>query len=113
MSHAQPRYVLSELARKDLDAIALQTANLFGDRQALITLETFDDILDELAHDPLTGHERDDLDPPGRVFLYRTVLKRFMIVYVRVDHGIQVSRIVDGAREFRTLQHPEFDDEQT
>lgn len=54
--------------------------------------------IDSLAKAPLTGHRREDLDPPGRSFRYLSVLKSFIIVYEAAGDGIRVVRLLHGAR---------------
>ena len=97
------RFVLSPAAEADLDAIDDATIARFGLEQAVANRETFHESFRTLAEMPRLGHTRVDLSPPGRAFLYWTVLGRFIIVYEPVaggrggEGGIRVARVLDGA----------------
>jgi plasmid stabilization system protein ParE len=76
-------FPLSRSADLDLDEIDLRTIELFGFEQAEKLDAAFYKAFHKLADLPQIGHRRSDLDPPGREFLYWTVLRRFLIVYQR------------------------------
>lgn len=105
MIRRQPMSFLSLAARSDLYHIEDYTDDHFGPAQAEKTMNAIEARLDELAHHPDLGHGREDLDPPGKSFLYQTVLKRYMIVYSKAPEGIRVVRILDGARQVRDQLH--------
>lgn len=95
------KFWLSRSAERDLNEIDLRTIELFGFEQAEETDSTFYKTLQQLAEMPRMGHSRKDLDPPGREFLYWTVLGRFLVVYEPGQEGIRVARIIDGSRDLR------------
>ena len=105
MIRRQPMILLSLAARDDLYHVEDYTADHFGSGQAEKTMNTIEARLDDLAHHPDLGHGREDLDPPGKSFLYQTVLKRYMIVYLKATEGIHVVRILDGSRQVRDQLH--------
>lgn len=86
----------------DLNEIDLRTIELFGFDQAERTAAEIFDTLQNLARMPGMGHQRKDLDPPNREFLYWTVLRRFLIVYNPTDSGIRVARVIDASRDLRS-----------
>lgn len=106
------RFSLSTSAERDLDEIDLRTIELFGFEQAERTDAAFFKTLNQLAEMPGMGHPRKDLDPPGREFLYWTVLRRFLIVYEPTEDGIRVARVIDGSRDLHSaLVEDDGDDE--
>lgn len=98
-----PQLLLSKAAADDLHDIVMHTAVVFGVAQAKKTNETFRQTMISLAQSPDTGHERRDLDPAGKRFLYWTVLRRFLIVYQKTSQGIRVARILNGSREVQNV----------
>lgn len=92
------KIVFAKAARADRRAITTYTVKRFGIEQARRLRERFETTLHSLAGAPLTGHRREDLDPPGRSFLYLSVLKTFIIVYESEGDEIRVVRILHGAR---------------
>ncbi len=92
------KVVFSKAARADRRAITAYTVKRFGIEQARRLRERFEATIDSLTAAPLTGHRREDLDPPGRSFRYLSVLKTFIIVYEPADDGIRVVRLLHGAR---------------
>ena len=102
-------FTLSPAAEDDLAEIDLRTIERFGFVQSERTEAAFYDAFKSLAAEPLSGHRREDLDPPGRQFLYKTVLRRFMIVYHPTPEGIRVARVVDGTRDLRVVLRRSFD----
>ncbi|MEL6348621.1 MAG: type II toxin-antitoxin system RelE/ParE family toxin [Myxococcota bacterium] len=98
-----PAFVLSRSAELDLDEIDLQTIERFGFDQADKTSATFLEAMHTLAATPEMGQLRPDLDPPGRTFRYWTVLRRFLIVYLPVQDGIRVARIINASRDLRAV----------
>lgn len=95
------RVVLSEAARRDRRDITAYTVTHFthfGIAQARRLRDRFEATLAVLAAAPLSGHANAKLDPPGRAFRYFVVMKRFIIVYKPTEDGIQVARLLHGAR---------------
>lgn len=106
-----PVLLLSKDASDDLHNIIIQTVLLFGVRQAQKTNDAFRQAMESLAQMPSMGHQRTDLDPAEKQFLYWTVLRRFLIIYQPVVDGIRVARIIDGTRELRSLLNDNAGDE--
>ena len=92
------KIVFSKAARADRRAITAYTVKRFGIQQARRLRERFETTIDSLAAAPLTGHRREDLDPPGRSFRV-SVLKTFIIVYEPAGDGIRIVRLLHGARD--------------
>lgn len=92
------RFVFSRAAELDIQQLDDATIEKFGLSQAIANREALHSVLRRLAENPQIGHLREDLSPPGRPFLYWTILGRFMIVYEPVEDGIRVARVLDGAR---------------
>jgi plasmid stabilization system protein ParE len=90
------KVVFSKAARADRRAITAYKR--FGVEQARRLRERFEATINSLASAPLSGHRREELDPPGRSFRYLSVLKTFIIVYEPADDGIRVVRLLHGAR---------------
>jgi plasmid stabilization system protein ParE len=92
------KVVFSNAARADRREITTYTVKRFGVKQAQRLRQAFQAKIASLANAPLTGHRRQELDPPGRSFRYVTVMKRFIIVYEPADDGIRVVRLLHGAQ---------------
>ena len=92
------KVVFSKASAADRRAITAYTVKRFGVQQARRLRERFEATIAALAAAPLTGHGREDLDPPGRSFRYLSVLKTFIIVYEPTGDGIRVVRLLHGAR---------------
>lgn len=103
MTRLVPVLLISKDASDDLHDIILQTVSMFGVRQAQKTNDVFIQAMESLAQMPGMGHHRADLDPEGKQFLYWTVLRRFVVIYVPVMDGIRVARIIDGTRELQSI----------
>jgi plasmid stabilization system protein ParE len=93
------KVVFSKAARSDRREIIAYTVRRLGVEQARRLRQTFQAKIASLASAPMTGHRREDLDPPGRSFRYVTVMKSFIIVYEPADDGIRVVRLLHGARK--------------
>lgn len=93
------KVVFSKVAREDRRAITAYTVKHFGIEQAQQLRQRFQATITALAKAPLTGHRREDLDPPGKSFRYYSVMKTFVIVYEPADDGIRVVRLLHGARD--------------
>lgn len=105
------KVVFSKAARADRRAITAYTVKHFGIEQARRLRGRFEITIASLAKAPMTGHRREELDPPGRSFRYRTVMKSFIIVYEPVDDGIRVVRLLHGARDLAAELSNEAGDE--
>lgn len=77
----------------------MQTIDSFGFSQSIRLEQEFEKALTSLAENPALGSERSDLSPPGRVFRFWPVLKRFVIVYEPSTESIRVARVLDGSRD--------------
>ena len=93
-----PRIIVSPLAQADIDEIwdyiardSSQNANRFVDR--------IEQRFGLLAAKPRLGVARDDLRPGLRRFGYA----RYLIYYRLIRGGIEVVRVVHGARDQRAL----------
>lgn len=93
------RVLLSRAAEADLDEIDAYTRETFGLGQAITLRKQFREALDLLAVSPLAAPNRPEYDPPGKSFRYRSVLRRFIIVYEPLSGGVRVARILHGARD--------------
>jgi plasmid stabilization system protein ParE len=71
----------------------------FGIQEARRLRERIEATMESHAVAPLTGHGREDLDPPGRSFRYVSGLKTFIIVYEPAGDGIRVVRLLHGVRD--------------
>jgi toxin ParE1/3/4 len=55
------------------------------------------------ATQPMMGRARDELAPGVRSFPFG----RYVVFYVPLDHGIDVVRVLHGARDIDAVFHPE------
>jgi toxin ParE1/3/4 len=96
-----PRIVVAPLAQADIDEIWDYIA-----RDSLANADRFVDQIVQrfalLADNPRLGSRRDDLRPGLRRFGYRG----YLIYYRIVRGGIEVVRVVHGARQQRALWRP-------
>jgi toxin ParE1/3/4 len=92
------RYRLTEEARQDLDEIWLYIAE---DSPAAADrfLDTLYERLVLLAGQPLLGRLRPELAPNLRSF----PVDNHVIFYRPIDHGIEVARVLHGARDIDAL----------
>ena len=94
-----PRIVVSPLAQADVDEIWDHIA-----RDSIRNADRFVDRLEQrfgvLAANPRLGVARDDLRPGLRRFGYG----RYLIYYRLIRDGIEVLRVVHGARDQRHLR---------
>jgi toxin ParE1/3/4 len=92
------RYVLSERAEQDLFEIAVY----IGRRNEAAALQLVDRVhrkSQRLAEYPLLGTQRSDLLPGSR----SEPVGNYLIFYYPAEFGIQVIRIVHGARDLEAL----------
>jgi len=92
------RVVLSEAARHDRRQITAYTVERFGVVQARRLRDRFEAALNPLSESPFVGRPNEELDPPGHSFRYAVVMKIFIVVYEPTKDGIQVVRLLHGAR---------------
>lgn len=92
------RVVFSKAAVIDRREITAYTVERFGLRQAQRLLDVFQVTVVRLAESRHLGRAKPELDPPGRSFLYFSMMRRFVIAYEPSDDGIRVARILHGAR---------------
>ncbi|WP_397416984.1 type II toxin-antitoxin system RelE/ParE family toxin [Phenylobacterium sp.] len=83
---------LTAQADEDLDAVFLQGAERFGLAQADAYVEALLRTLDLIADFPRAASERQEFDPPVRIYPYRSHVIVFRIeseevVVVRIRHG--------------------------
>ena len=83
-------YALRELARSDLEAIWVYTAEHWGVEQAERYLQGLFDCFGELAVNPMLGRERDDVKAGYRSFPHG----RHMVFYLMASGSIEVIGIV-------------------
>jgi toxin ParE1/3/4 len=93
-----PRIIRSPEAQADVDDIAFYIARDNLDA-ALRLIDTFDEKLKLLASFPGAGAARDELAPDLRSF----PVGNYLIFYKPVQGGIEVVRIMHGARNLRRV----------
>jgi toxin ParE1/3/4 len=93
-----PRIIVSPLAQADIDEIWDYIA-----RDSRVNADRFVDRIEQrfglLAANPRLGVARDDLRPSLRRFRHA----RYLIYYRFIPGGIEVVRVVDGARQRKPL----------
>jgi toxin ParE1/3/4 len=92
------RAFLSPAAEEDLAQIFDYIA-LDNDEAAERFVRSFRPIFELLGTNPLMGRDRSDLRSGIRSFPH----KRYIIFYVRTDRGIQVNRVLHGARDIPAI----------
>ena len=96
-----PKIVVSPLAQADIDEIWDYIA-----RDSLVNADRFVDRIEQrfglLADNPRLGVARDDLRPGLRRFRHA----RYLIYYRFIRGGIEVVRVVHGARDQNDLWRP-------
>jgi toxin ParE1/3/4 len=85
-----PRIYKQARAEQDLVEIWLYTLNEWGEQQADSYLDELAAAIQMLAKQPLVCRERPELNPPVRIHHHA----RHLIVYLAVDDGISVVRIL-------------------
>lgn len=93
----QVRY--TQLARQDLIDIGTQIAA----NSLTVALKWIDRIETRcmrLATFPELGPARPDIAPDARVL----VIERWLAIYRLIDEGVQIARIIDGARDVTSLE---------
>jgi Plasmid stabilization system protein len=80
----------TSLAEQDLIEIWLYTYNEWGELQADLYLDSFEQALDLIAGQPRICRLREEFDPPVRIYLHQ----RHLIVYWEINDGIEVIRVL-------------------
>ena len=97
------RCVFSELARRDLDGIAEYVAQQSPDA-ALRFVTRLEERCNRLAELPGMGRLRPDLGPELRG--YTVPRTKYIVVYRQTPEGIEILRVVHGARSLPELFEP-------
>ena len=92
------RILRREAAKSDLKEIWKYIASDSTER-ANDFLRALNDKMDTLAKNPLMGRERDEVMPGLRSFPF----KRYVIFYQPLQDGIDVVRVLHGARDLESL----------
>ena len=95
-----PRVIRTPAAEADLWEIVLQIAP-DNEAAAFRLVEAIDERFEVLSRFPLAGPARPELLPELRSF----PVKNYLILYKPIDDGIEVMRVVHGARDLRRLFH--------
>jgi len=93
---------LTRLAERDLEEIA----DYIADRNPSAAVRQIETLLEKftfLAANPLVGELRPDLPKRPRTFS----AGRYVIVYRPVAKGIEVARVVHGARDLAAVLRPQ------
>ena len=93
-----PKALIGRIASRDLDEIFDYIASDSHQRALRMTLELLRRC-DEIAQHPLTGTRRDDLADRLRCVSHQ----KYLIFFTPEEYGIQVVRILHGARNFEGL----------
>ena len=91
-------YLISDPAAADLDEIAAYIAADNPDAAFALLLK-FDDRFALLAEQPKSGRERRELAPALR----STVEGRYVIFYCEIANGVEIIRVLHGARDIDSL----------
>ncbi len=92
------RILRREAAKSDLKEIWKYIASDSRER-ANDFLRALNDKMETLAKNPLMGRERDEVMPGLRSFPF----KRYVIFYQPLQDGIDVIRVLHGARDIESL----------
>ncbi len=92
------RYEFTDQAKEDLFEIAAYIA-LDNEQAAVQLVDRIHDKCQTLADHPRLGRSREDLAPRLR----GTPLGNYLIFYRITDYGVEIVRIVHGARELEAL----------
>lgn len=101
---------ISPLARADLLQHEAAAAERFGNLQAARLIDAFQEAVETLTDNPMIGHLREDLSPPGQSLRYWSVKRRFLIVYRPRKNGVEIARVFDGAQDVRAILGRATDD---
>jgi plasmid stabilization system protein ParE len=94
-----PRFVLTSLAREDLDEI-YEYVRKDNPDAALRVLDNLRNAMRKLAEMPEMGHLRRDLsDEPFRFWSVYS----YLIIYKPESRPLQVVRVLHGARDIRSI----------
>jgi toxin ParE1/3/4 len=93
-----PRIIRSALSEQDVHEIALFIARENPDA-AFRLIDRFDETLQMLAQNPMTGRAREELAPKVRSF----PVGNYLLFYRPAQDGIELIRVLHGARDLRRL----------
>jgi toxin ParE1/3/4 len=62
-------------------------------------LNRFDELFDQLSHNPEMGERRDDLAVRARTFS----VGNYVVVFRTITNGVEIIRVVHGARDIDSL----------
>ena len=79
------RVTINDSAVADLDAIYWHGVETWGRQQARIYLEALESLFNLLAEQPEIALERKELDPPARLYLFRSHLVIFTANATELD----------------------------
>jgi toxin ParE1/3/4 len=94
----KPRY--TRHAREDLFDIWLYIAARHSDAFADAIYDRIEESCARLARHPQLGRARPEIAPEARAL----VIERWLALYRLTDHGAQIVRIVDGARDLAAIE---------
>lgn len=95
-----PQAIRTQAAQQDLDEIAWYIA--VQESRPRVAYQVIDEIIAKcelLASNPSLGTAKPLLGDNYRIFSH----KRWVIIFRPIDDGIEVLRIVDGARDYNRL----------
>jgi toxin ParE1/3/4 len=89
-------------AREDLLDIWLYVATHSAESVADRVLDSIEHSCRLLAEHPRLGRERPDIQPEARSI----VIERWLALYRVAEDGVQIVRILDGARDVAAMEWP-------
>ncbi len=90
----------SRRAREDLLDIWLYIARQTSEAAADAVLDRIEDACRRLARHPELGPERPEIADGARSL----VVQRWLALYRLTSYGVQIVRIIDGARDLRRIE---------
>ena len=100
-----PSVILAPAAQDDLDEILLYIAQESGSADiALRWLSNIEERFQVLAENPLIGAARPDIAPTLR----HGVVGNYLILYRPAKSGIEVARVLHGARDVKRVMKDEI-----
>lgn len=95
-------YELSEEADTDLEEIFEYTIEKFGAAQAIKYLSSFDELFEELCHNPKLGRGRNDIRKN-----LKSISKESHIVFYRImKNTIRIVRVLHASRDVSRFLPP-------
>jgi len=97
---AEPQYVLSTYARRDLDEILQYVLEQSGPRRAQHVLDRLEDAFRKLSKSPALGHRREDLTPrPVKFFSVWS----YLVIYDPESRPLRIVRVFHAARDVESI----------